>query len=116
MGSEGVPRLGASCDPDRQRFPFTHAVCGGWWCTCPCHDEPPLVSRELVGVHVLHEWEQVGQAVVCCGRVLYHGTVPTDRAGRIKTAGTLDGLALRAADEWEAMRVVVLAAREPSDG
>ncbi len=117
-GSPKVPHLGAICaDPDRtargQSAEWGHRVCGGWYCTCPCHDSWDIGSRSTIGEHADHEWEQVGDCVYCTcspGLRLYQGTVCTPDE-RKALAAVFDASHNRTADEWAHMRREVLAAR-----
>ena len=61
-GTPRTPRLGTLCaHPNRGGDPmWGHTWCGGWWCTCTCHDTPHLTDDAWPEA----EWEAMRAAVL----------------------------------------------------
>ena len=107
-GTEKVPHLGTFCtDPDSN-----HRVCGGWWCTCDCHDDWDIGTGGHIRAHVDHVWSQVGPCVYCepCNVRLYQGQVALFEE-KEAMAVIFDGIHEQTTTEWAYMREQVLAAR-----
>jgi hypothetical protein len=107
-GSEKAPHLGTFCEDGQN-----HRICGGWWCTCKCHDDWDIGEGGHVAPHVDHEWKQVDPCVYCdqCGTRLYQGQAPDSAEEKQAMAAIFDGIHNKIAADWSEMRKAVLVAR-----
>lgn len=119
-GTLKTPHMGQLCaDPDRsyrgQSADWGHRVCGGWYCTCPCHDANVVGGPSAMEVHAGCDWVEVDRCVYCSdhpGVRLYQGSLSAARLVQQIDAASHQ----QVVEEWALMRDEVMAYREASSG